>query len=661
MPSIFDVLLGRNTGPTPALPGTPPFAPPSPISTASPSILDAYSDKGAAARDTLMGLSQGLLSAGGPSQVPMDMFSALGKGISGGLTARDAGEDKTLKRALIGAQVQKANADIANEKAWQDMFKSPAAAPVAKPPDPSNPAVVAGMPGAGPSSPTNPGNLSNGQGGFQSFKTPEEGVAAAIRNVQSYPAKYNNGQPMSLLQVAQAWAPPDDGKTPQLKGNDPVAWAKNVATVMGVDPTAPVDFNNPATGLAFAKAVHVAEHPPGSAYAPDVYQRGAGMAYGAAPAPGGATAPPVQLAQASGAVPVPSAPPAAPVKTLPEVIQSLPPAVRQMMGAMPRKDALPLLMKYADPETHVAIDTTTGAVVFAPKHDNSGRYQPVDAMKLDLEKQRVESERRQAAARERANDIRGANEPMQPPTVPGGAPTPTPGYVEQKGAVTGAEAAAKVAPALVEHQGQLVIKDIQQAQTGAEHARVGTANLSRLGSLLDQVNTNKFAGTTLELKAAAKAAGINMDALGIGDNVGVAQAAKALSQQMALQLRDPSGGGGMPGSMSDADRQFLTTMVPAITNDPNANKLMLDWQKKIYQRQIEVAKIVNDYGRSPEFLKDPTGVYAKVREYADKNPLFDPEKDAPKGASSAGGSLPMPPMSAIDAEIERRKSKQGVR
>lgn len=657
MPSIFDVLFSRPqaaVGPTPMGPAGQAPTP----STGQPSILDAYSTRGA---DTLMGLSQGLLAAGGPSQYPVDMLSALGKGVAGGLAARESGEDKGLKRALTGAQVEKARADIANEKAWQDLFKKPATsvASAAAPPATGMPAPtsVAG----GPSDPTNPGNLSNGQGGFQTFPTPEAGVAAAIKNVQSYPAKYNGGQPMSLLQVAQAWAPKDDGRTPQLKGNDPVIWAKNVAAGMGVDPNAPIDFTNPQMGLSFAQAVHRAEHPPGSAYAPDVYQRGAGLVYGGAqPANAngqGDSVPPVQLAQAQpSAPPSPStlaptgvAPPQQAPKSLPQVIQELPPAVRQMMGAMPRKDALPLLMKYADPETHVAIDTQTGQVVFAPKTDNSGRYQPVDAMKLDLDKQRLEVERRQAAAREKTADTGERNATIIP--GPGGQPIPNPVLPSAKGEIAGAEAAAKVAPALVQHQGELVIKDHQLAQTAADHARSGIANLDRLGKLLEQVNTNKFQGTTQQLKASAKALGVDLDAAGVGDNVGVAQAAQALSQQMALQLRDPAGGGGMPGSLSDADRQFLTTMVPAITNDPNANKLMIDWQKKVHQRTVEVGKIVNDYVRSPEFLKDPAGVYAKVREYADKNPLFDPEKDAPKPTTSTAA----PPMSAIDAEIERRK------
>lgn len=668
MPSIFDYILGRNpvSPQQVAMPGQPP--PMIPGAAQTPSMTSMLDDT-PSARDTLMGLSQGLISAGAPSPYPTDFGQVFGKAIGGATSAAEGAQDKRLKRALVGAQVAKANADIANDKAWQDMFKTPAAG-VASPAVAGAPAAAApaGVPGTlpatwdphyqkasidtglsidllkakdyaesggnanavSPAGAAGPAQLMPGTAsdlGVTDPKDPAQAIPAGARYLAQQYAKYKD---VDKALAAYNWGPANVDKW-IAAGADPARLPAEtqqyIAKIKAQLPTQAT--HGSATGSATATPVQLAQGngaaPPESGFHPEYLPGRPNAAAGptGAPAP---IAPPV-----AGVGPAPAA---APAKTLPQVIESLPPAVRQMMGAMPRKDALPLLMKYADPDTHVAIDTTTGAVVFAPKNDNSGRYQPVDAMKLDIERQNAESQRKQAAAREESNRIRSANEPLQPPATPGGVPTPTPGYVEQKGAVTGAEAAAKVAPALIQHQGELVIKDHQLAQTGAEHARVGIANLNRLGTLLDQVNTNKFQGTVQDLKASAKAAGIDLDAMGVGDNVGTAQAAKALSQQMALQLRDPSGGGGMPGSLSDADRQFLTTMVPAITNDPNANKLMIDWQKKVHQRTIEVGKIVNDYVRSPEFVKDPAGVYAKVREYADKNPLFDPAKDGPKATAS---------------------------
>lgn len=646
MPSIFDILLGRQQ----AQVGTPPFNPAAPAQ--SPSMLSLLDDT-PSARDTLMGLSQGLIAAGAPTPYPTDFGQVFGKAISGATSAAEGAQDKRLKRAMVQSQVQKAQADIANDKAWQDMFKGPAAAATV---DASAPSPAAGAA---------PTGYQATLGGFESNKNPtavnpQSGAAGQFQflpetwaDVRAKNPDLNlppdpRQAPVELQAEAEKRFRAGNAQALQGAGIDPSpanlylahrTGAQGAQTLLKADPNAPMASVVPANwitqnpdmqGKTVGQFLQLAQ------------SRFPGVAQGSDMPAGDGSGNPVQPAQYS---------PQGGPKTLPEVIQSLPPAVRQMMGAMPRKDALPLLLKYADPETHVAIDSATGQVVFAPKNDRSGRYQPVDAAKLDLDKQRLEIEKRTAAAREKQAATGERNALIVP--GPDGQSVTNPAMPAAKGAVAGAEAGAKVAPALMQHQGELVIKDHQAAQAAAQAARASTGNLDRLGSLLEQVNTNKFQGNTQQLKASAKALGVDLDALGIGDNVGVAQAAQALSQQLALQLRDPSNGGGMPGAMSDADRQFLQQMVPSITNDPNANKLMIDWQKKINQRTVEVGKIVNDYVRSPEFLKDPAGVYAKVREYADANPLFDPAKDMPKPAAAAPAG--MPSMNAIDAEIERRK------
>ncbi len=646
MPSIFDFLMGGQ--PT----GTPPFNPNAPAPT--PSALDPFDPaemRKAQLRDTLTGFGTALLAAGGPSTTPMDFGSALAKGLGGAAAGGATGEDRYLKRALAGAQVQQAKSKMERDKAWRDMFTAPpATAETATPPaaTPTTPtAAPSAVPASGGVNAFNIGNVRPVGGGpnsgFQQPASLDDGIRLAVNNAKSYPAAFNNGQPMTLVQIGQRWAPKGDG------ANDPVQWAQNVATIGGLDPNQPLDFNDPMTAAKFARGLHGAEHGPGKILPVEQYARV--LTGGASPQVAQGSDMPAGDGSGNPVQPVQYSPQAGP-KTLPQVIQSLPPAVRQIIGAMPQETAMPLLMKYVDPETHTAIDSTTGQIVFAPKNDRSGRYQPVDAARIDLDRQRLEIEKRAAAAREKVAATGERNSLLIP--GPDGQPTTNPALPAAKGAVAGAEAGAKVAPALMQAQGELVIKDHQSAQAAAQAARSSTGNLDRLGSLLEQVNTNKFQGNTQQLKASAKALGVDLDAMGIGDNVGVAQAAQALSQQLALQLRDPSNGGGMPGAMSDADRAFLTQMVPSITNDPQANKMMIEWQKKVNQRTVEVGKIVNDYVRSPEFLKDPAGVYAKVREYADANPLFDPAKDMPKPAAAAapGG---MPSMSAIDAEIERRK------
>jgi hypothetical protein len=93
------------------------------------------------------------------------------------------------------------------------------------------------------------------------YATPQEGAAAASRNLLRYPDTFNNGKPMTLLEIARHWAPKDDGVTPALRGNDPEKWAQAVSQyskVGGVDK--PINLSNKAVMAAVLRGIHAAEH-----------------------------------------------------------------------------------------------------------------------------------------------------------------------------------------------------------------------------------------------------------------------------------------------------------------------------------------------------------------------------------------------------------------
>lgn len=139
--------------------------------------------------------------------------------------------------------------------------------------------------------------------------------------------------------------------------------------------------------------------------------------------------------------------------------------------------------------------------------------------------------------------------------------------------------------------------------------------LDRLGGLLSSLDTGKLTPAGTELSAWAKAAGIP-----IGEGLDNAQAAKALSNEMALELRNPAGGAGMPGAMSDADRNYLQGLIASIDKTPGANKLLLEGMQKLSERDREVAKLARDYKR--EHGKFDDGFYDRLEEFSNKNPLF---------------------------------------
>lgn len=78
----------------------------------------------------------------------------------------------------------------------------------------------------------------------------------------------------------------------------------------------------------------------------------------------------------------------------------------------------------------------------------------------------------------------------------------------------------------------------------------------------------------------------------LGKDLGPAQASQAVLNQLALKLRDPSGGGGMPGAMSDADRQFLVNAIPGLNKIPDGNRVLIDIMMRLEQRKVDEASIV---------------------------------------------------------------------
>lgn len=159
--------------------------------------------------------------------------------------------------------------------------------------------------------------------------------------------------------------------------------------------------------------------------------------------------------------------------------------------------------------------------------------------------------------------------------------------------------------------------DLQRADFNAP---TNISKYQRLAGLLRGVNTGKFAGTTIQIKAAAKAAGIDLGALGVADDVPQAQAAMSLSNQLALELRSPAGGAGMPGALSDKDREFLVAMVPGLENDPASIPLMIEYRVKLAQRERDVAKLARAYKKKHGRFDD--GFYEELSAWSEKNTLF---------------------------------------
>jgi hypothetical protein len=154
--------------------------------------------------------------------------------------------------------------------------------------------------------------------------------------------------------------------------------------------------------------------------------------------------------------------------------------------------------------------------------------------------------------------------------------------------------------------------DIQKAGFNAQS---GINRAQRLGQLLENVNTGKLTPAGTELAAFAESLGFKID-----KNLGNKQAANALSNEIALQLRNPAGGAGMPGALSDKDREFLVSMVPGLATSPEGRKTIIETMVKIAKRDQQVAQMARDYRKKNGQLNE--GFYDELAAFSAKNPLF---------------------------------------
>ncbi len=149
----------------------------------------------------------------------------------------------------------------------------------------------------------------------------------------------------------------------------------------------------------------------------------------------------------------------------------------------------------------------------------------------------------------------------------------------------------------------------------AKAASTNNNQLKSIDKLLDNVYTGAGGDIILSAKKLARLFG--MDPKGIGS----AEAAKALAAELALQFRNPAGGEGLPGHLSDKDLDFLQSMTPNLAMTKEGRKLLIEVRRRINNRQIELAKMARKFRNErgafgPDFLD-------VADEYNKANPLFD--------------------------------------
>lgn len=95
----------------------------------------------------------------------------------------------------------------------------------------------------------------------------------------------------------------------------------------------------------------------------------------------------------------------------------------------------------------------------------------------------------------------------------------------------------------------------------------------------------------------------------------------ALRQSVSSMLNEKGGGTGMPGAMSDADRDFLQSSLPRLTNSPQGNKLALRMLKAIERRKVEISQMADAYAKDHGGQLDENWPMV-LRQFMAKRPMF---------------------------------------
>lgn len=181
--------------------------------------------------------------------------------------------------------------------------------------------------------------------------------------------------------------------------------------------------------------------------------------------------------------------------------------------------------------------------------------------------------------------------------------------------IEGAQAAEQI--------GDWVGKAYADIQTAGMDAGQRLNRLTKLELLADQIETGRLAGVKKTLGEFAQAFGVDVEGL---DEI---QAFQALSNQFALEMRNPSGGAGMPGALSDRDLEFLTRTVPNILNTPGGNKQIIGFAKALAQRNQQVAGLARAYKRRTGKMDEQ--FLDELAQWAEANPLFTEAQPAAPG------------------------------
>jgi hypothetical protein len=164
-----------------------------------------------------------------------------------------------------------------------------------------------------------------------------------------------------------------------------------------------------------------------------------------------------------------------------------------------------------------------------------------------------------------------------------------------------------------------VAKDVAEQRksimAAGSTAPLNIARYQQIGKLLQDVDGGALTPTGTHIASLANSFGLKID-----KNLPNKEAASAMANQAALELRSPAGGAGMPGAMSDADRNFLVSMTPNMAQTAQGRKQIIDSYIAVQQRNQQVAQFARNYEK--KYGRLDNAFFDQLQAWSSANPMF---------------------------------------
>lgn len=170
-----------------------------------------------------------------------------------------------------------------------------------------------------------------------------------------------------------------------------------------------------------------------------------------------------------------------------------------------------------------------------------------------------------------------------------------------------------------ETMGKTMADEYSAIQTAGRDSHTNIARLQRAKALVQRVNTGAMKPTATAVKRVIKDLGYDLEKLGFADDVGFAEALKAVSVDLTMDTVQKT-----KGAVSNKEMDLFAQVAPQLSTSPEGNLLIIEMATKMHQNAQQVARMSRQYYRENKGRYDE-GFYDVLDRYYTENPLFTTE------------------------------------